>query len=345
MAENGQGEATRPPLSEHGLIARYFAPLARDFPGAYGLKDDAAVIEPPPGTDLVVTTDALVAGVHFFADDAPADIAWKALAVNVSDLVAKGAAPLAYSLALALPPPPSPEFLSRFTDGLAQAQRQFGIALSGGDTTSAGSGALMIAVTAFGAVPRGQAVRRGGARPGDSLYVSGAIGDAALGLKLRRGDTDAGGWPVSREAREWLIRRYLRPEPRTALAPLLLVHASAAMDISDGLAIDCGRLCAASGVAAAIQASAVPLSPPASAIAAAEPRMLRAILTGGDDYEVLFAVRRGEETALEGAAARAGIPVARIGAFGEGPAALTVLGDDGAPLDLGAGGFDHFTTR
>jgi thiamine-monophosphate kinase len=344
MAENREGEAALPPLSEHGLIARYFAPLARDFPGAYGLKDDAAVIEPPPGADLVVTTDALVAGVHFFAADDPADIAWKALAVNVSDLVAKGSVPLAYSLALALPPPPSPEFLGQFTAGLAEAQRHFGIALSGGDTTSTGGGALMIAVTAFGLVPRGQAVRRGGARPGDSLYVSGTIGDAALGLMLRRGDADAARWPVSGEEREWLIRRYLRPQPRTALAPLILAHASAAMDISDGLAIDCGRLCAASGVAAVIEASAVPLSPAASAIAAAEPRLLRAILTGGDDYEVLLAARGGEEAALEGAAMRAGIPLARIGALAEGPAALTVLGRDGVPLDLGAGGFDHFTT-
>jgi thiamine-monophosphate kinase len=342
MAEKREGEA-RQPLSEHGLIVRYFAPLARDFPGAYGLKDDAAVIEPPPGADLVVTTDALVAGVHFFADDDPADIAWKALAVNVSDLIAKGAAPLAYSLALALPPPPSPEFLGGFTAGLAEAQRHFGIALSGGDTTSAGGGVLMIAVTAFGVAPRGQAVRRGGASPGDSLYVSGAIGDAALGLMLRRGDADAARWPVSREERNWLIQRYLRPQPRTALAPLLLAHASAAMDISDGLAIDCGRLCAASGVAAMIEASAVPLSPPASAIVAAEPRLLRAILTGGDDYEVLFAVRGGEEAALEAAAMRVGIPLARIGALAEGPAALTVLGRNGAPLDLGAGGFDHFT--
>lgn len=344
MAEKGKGEAIiGPPLSEHGLIARYFAPLARDFPGAYGLRDDVAVIETPPGADLVVTSDALVAGVHFFADDDPADIAWKALAVNVSDLVAKGAAPLAYSLALALPPPPSPEFLSRFTDGLAQAQRHLGIALSGGDTTSSGRGGLMIAVTAFGTVPRGQTVRRGGARAGDSLYVSGAIGDAALGLKLRRGDADASGWPISLEQREWLIRRYLRPEPRTALAPILLAHASATMDVSDGLAIDCGRLCAASGVAATMQASAVPLSAATSAVIAAGSCLLRAILTGGDDYEVLFAVRGGAESALESAAAQAGIPVARIGALAHGRGVLTVLAPDGTPLDLGAGGFDHFT--
>jgi thiamine-monophosphate kinase len=343
MADEREGEAGEAPLSEHGLIARYFAPLARDFPGADGLKDDAAVIEPPPGADLVVTTDALVAGVHFFAGDAPADIAWKALAVNVSDLVAKGATLLAYSLALALPSPPSAAFLAGFAAGLAEAQARFGILLSGGDTTGTGGGPLMICVTAFGTVPRGQAVRRGGARPGDSLYVSGTIGDAVLGLKLRRGDVDAAAWPLGDAERDWLLGRYLRPTPHTALAAVLLSHASAAMDISDGLAIDCGRLCAASGVAASIDASAVPLSPAASAVLAADSAMRRSILTGGDDYEVLFAVRGGEEAALEAVARQAGVPVTRIGAVGVGPAALSILDSNGTPLDLGVGGFDHFT--
>jgi thiamine-monophosphate kinase len=341
MAESGEGGQARP-LSEHGLIARYFAPLARDFPGAYGLRDDAAVIEPPPGSDLVVTTDALVAGVHFFADDAPADIAWKALAVNVSDLVAKGATPLAYSLALVLPPPPSAEFLAGFTGGLGEAQRQFGIALSGGDTTGTRGGDIMIAVTAFGTVPRGQTVRRGGAKPGDSLYVGGTIGDAALGLKLRRGDADAAAWPIQDADRQWLTHRYLRPQPRTALAPVLLAHATAAMDISDGLAIDCGRLCAASGVGARVEASAVPLSPAAAGVVAADARLLRTVLTGGDDYEVLFAVRAGAEQAAERAAAAAGVAIARIGCIAEA-AAVTFAGGDGLPLDLGSGGFDHFT--
>jgi thiamine-monophosphate kinase len=331
-----------PPLSEHGLIARYFAPLAKDFPGAYGLLDDAAVIEPPSGTDLVVTMDALVAGVHFFPDDAPADIAWKALAVNVSDLAAKGAMPLAYSLALVLPPPPSPVFLEGFATGLGEAQAAFGIALSGGDTTSARPDALTIAVTAFGIVPHGGIIRRGGARPGDSLYVSGTIGDAALGLKLRRGDSDASGWPLADDARQWLVARYLRPQPRIALAAALLAHASAAMDISDGLAIDCLRLCATSGVAATILAPLIPLSAAASAIIASDTGLLKAVLTGGDDYEILFAVRCGAEAAMERAAASTGVSVTRVGAICTGAPGLIVLGADGASLDLGSGGYDHF---
>jgi thiamine-monophosphate kinase len=341
MADEETGTPSAP-LSEHGLIARYFAPLAKDFPGAYGLRDDAAVIEPPAGLDLVVTMDALVAGVHFFPDDDPADIAWKALAVNVSDLAAKGATPLAYSLALALPPPPSAAFLAGFADGLAQAQVAFGIALSGGDTTSARPGGLTIAVTALGTVPHGRTLRRGGAQPGDSLYVSGTIGDAALGLKLRAGDADAKAWPLSDSARRWLVRRYLRPEPRVALIGALLAHASAAMDISDGLAIDCGRLCAVSGVAATVEAAAVPLSDAASAVITAHPALLRTALTGGDDYEILFAVRAGEEAALEQAASMAGVAVNRIGAFAAGEPALSVLGAAGTRLNLGTGGYDHF---
>ena len=337
-----EGGKTAVPLSEESLIAHYFAPLAQNFPGAYALQDDAAVLEPPAGTDLVVTTDALVSGVHFFSDDAPADIAWKALAVNVSDLVAKGATPLAYSLALALPPPPSAEFLESFVEGLAEAQAQFGIALSGGDTTAAKGGAIMISVTAFGTVPHGKTLRRGGARPGDSLYVSGTIGDAALGLKLRRGDADAAAWPIDEAARKWLIRRYLRPEPRLRLSPALLAHASAAMDISDGLAIDCRRLCMASAVGAAVGAAAVPVSLATAAALTAEPALLAALLTGGDDYEVLFAVRAGEEAALEAAATQAGIPVTRIGKMIAGEQGLTIIDAEGTALDFGSGGFDHF---
>jgi thiamine-monophosphate kinase len=341
MADEEQGTGSAP-LSEHGLIARYFAPLAHDFPGAYDLKDDAAVIETPPGCDLVVTMDALVAGVHFLNDDSPADIAWKALAVNVSDLAAKGATPLAYSLALALPPPPSAEFLADFASGLAEAQAAFGILLSGGDTTSARGDALTIAVTAFGTVPHGRTIRRGGARAGDSLYVSGTIGDAALGLKLRRGDADAGAWPVGDAEKRWLVQRYLRPQPRIRLAPALLAHASAAMDISDGLAIDCRRLCAAAGLAATIEAARVPLSDAASAVLAAAPGLIRTALTGGDDYEVLFAVRAGEEADLERSAAMAGMAVARIGKLTAGEPALVVQDETGRPLDLGSGGYDHF---
>ncbi len=330
---------------EDAVIARWFRPLAAGFPGAFDLKDDAASIAPPEGADLVVTMDALIAGVHFFADDTPADIAFKALAVNVSDLAAKAAAPLAYSLALALPRGTSGDWLRGFAEGLRAGQDAFGIALSGGDTTVSPAGPLTIAITAFGFVPRGGMVRRGGARPGDSLYVSGTIGDAVLGLKCLQHLGEAAGWHrsgLSVPMLHTLIARYRRPSPRLELRDALRAHASAAMDISDGLVIDCGRMCAASGVDAIIEVAEVPLSAPARAILSAEPGLLETLITGGDDYEILAAIRSGEEEAFEAAARASGIAVTRIGTFEAGTGRLTVLDANGRPLALARTGYDHF---
>lgn len=327
---------------EAGLIERYFRPLAEAYPGAYGLKDDAAVIEPLSGSDLVITTDALIEDVHFLADDDPADIAFKALAVNVSDLAAKAAKPIAYSLALALPRETSQSWLTAFAKGLGEAQAAFGIAMSGGDTTVSPTGPLMISITAFGSVPHGRMVRRAGARAGDRLYVSGMIGDAALGLKLRRGDADAKSWPLSNAQRQELVGRYLRPQPRVKLRDALLAYAAAAMDISDGLAIDCSRLCAASGVSAQIEAAAVPLSETVEALVSANPSLLENVLTGGDDYEILAAVAPSEQNAFVTAAEAAGLTVTRIGAIQYGEDGLQILGADGALLTLSRLGYDHF---
>ncbi|WP_088346172.1 MULTISPECIES: thiamine-phosphate kinase [Rhodomicrobium] len=340
MAESGKGGGG-PVFSEDSLIARHFRPLAAGFPGALDLRDDAASFGVPEGSELVVTTDALIAGVHFFADDAPADIAFKALAVNVSDLAAKAAAPLAYSIALALPRGASEDWIAGFAGGLGEAQAAFGIALSGGDTTVSPNGPLMVAVTAFGSVPAGRMVRRGGAQAGDHLYVSGSIGDAALGLALRRGDAESRGWPLDEAARAELITRYLRPAPRLALRAALLAHASAAMDVSDGLAIDCARLCAASGVDGRIEAASVPLSAPAQSLIAAHPALLETALTGGDDYEILAAIPEAQHAAFSDAAAKAGIRVTRIGAIGGPGGALTLSDPDGRPLALARTGYDH----
>ncbi len=340
MVEDKRGNESRAP-TEDDLIARYFRPLAENFPGAFGLQDDAAVIEPPPGTDLVITTDAIIAGVHFFPDDAPVDIAYKALAVNVSDLAAKAANPIAYSLALLLPAGTSEAWIAAFAGGLREAQSAFAIALSGGDTTVSLAGPLMISVTAFGSVPRGKMVRRGGASAGDGLYVSGSIGDAALGLRLRLNDSDAQGWQLDAAARQQLLNRYLRPEPRLGLRAALLAYASAAMDISDGLVIDCARLCAASGVGGQIEAAKVPLSAPLRMLAATDKSILEIAITGGDDYEILAAVPKIHDAAFRTAASKAGIPVTRIGAI-EGPGgALTVAAEDGLPMRLARRGYDH----
>jgi thiamine-monophosphate kinase len=334
-------------LNEDTIIARYFRPLAAGFSGADALRDDAAALAVPPDCDLAITTDALIAGVHFFANDAPADIAFKALAVNISDLAAKAAEPLAYSLALMLPRGASESWLAAFAEGLGEAQTRFGITLSGGDTTTSPDGPLAIAITAFGTVPAGRMPRRSGASAGDSLYVSGAIGDAALGLILRENAPEAANWPLSEEERAYLVQRYLRPAPRLCLRNALRAHATAAMDISDGLAIDCARLCEASGVTGIVEASHVPLSTPARAAISASPAFLETVLTGGDDYELLICVRAGEEAAFEAEACAVDVTVSRVGKLvtlqenTTGP--LLITGADGKQLSLKCAGYDHFT--
>lgn len=266
-------------IGEEALIARYFAPLAL-HPGAYGLTDDAASLIVPDGQELVVTMDTLISGVHFRGDD-PADlIARKALRVNLSDLAAKGAEPFGYFLSLALGSGWTQAWLGAFAAGLAADQKSFGVSLYGGDTVRT-PGPLTISVTALGTVPVGRMVARGTARAGDHLFVTGTIGDAALGLRVT-GPGDGG--------REYLRRRYLVPEPRLALKNALLETASAAMDISDGLLGDLAKMCAASGAGASIDRHRIPLSEAARDRLRATPGIWDTILTGGDDYEILAAV-------------------------------------------------------
>jgi thiamine-monophosphate kinase len=326
-------------LGETALISDYLAPLA-SHPAAFGLKDDAALLTGLPATGLVITADGLVAGVHFFEDDDPGDVAYKALAVNVSDLAAKAARPLAYTMTLALTDAPSDDWARGFTTGLRRAQEKFGIALIGGDTVSA-RGAWWLSITAFGeAAPRGL-VPRGGAKPGDFLYVSGTIGDSALGLALRHaGDL---GSPLSEAQREFLRTRYLYPEPRIALADALASEASAAMDISDGLALDLSRMCAASGVSAEVGIPKIPLSEAARALAASDNGIIAAILTGGDDYEILAAVPPDRAGAFEDASIKAGVPAARIGVITSGSKAPAFMTAEGSTLDLPILGFEHFS--
>ncbi len=224
----------------------------------------ARSLKAPIGQELVLTTDAVAAGVHFFPDDAPDDIAWKALAVNVSDLAGKGAEPIAYLMALSFPQSPEVDWLTKFTDGLRSAQQRFGLTLAGGDTDRR-PGPLTITITAIGSVAAGTMVRRTTARAGDRILVSGTLGDAAFGLQLRRDSSLAKSWGLSTGEQEYLLGRYLRPEPRLALREALICHASAAMDISDGLAKDLGRMCRASSCGAQIdfEPAAVIAWPPA----------------------------------------------------------------------------------
>lgn len=324
-------------LGEFALIERYFRPLAT-HPGAFDLHDDVAVLRPKAGEELVLTTDLVAAGIHFFPDDPPESIARKALRVNLSDLAAKGADPLGYLLAIALPSDWSEAWIRKFTRGLAGDQKRYGISLLGGDTSRA-SGGLTISITAIGRLPKGTTVRRKGARPGDLVYVSGTIGDGALGLRLRLGSID--GAPAGRNAAR-LRDRYLHPEPRMALAPVVRRYASAALDVSDGLVGDLGHICEVSGVGATIESAAIPLSKPATALVATDPSALATVLTGGDDYEILCTVPKRSGAAFAAAAARAGVPVTRIGVVTPGKGSPVVIGPDGGPLALGAKAFDHF---
>lgn len=328
---------------EDDLVGMFLAPLAAGFPGALGLKDDCAVLTPTPGCELVLKTDPIVAGVHFLADDDPADIAWKALAVNVSDLAAKGATPRIYLMALSLPEAPERSWMARFAEGLGAAQRAFGIHLAGGDTDRT-PGHLSIAITVIGEVPAGRMVQRAAAQVGDVLYVSGTLGDAALGLALRLDGGLAARLGLSADEAAHVIGRYLRPQPRVGLAEALRNHARAAMDLSDGLMKDLGRMCRASGVGARVLAVDLPLSHVMRRALAAEPARIRDVVAAGDDYEVLASVPPAACADFEAAAQRAGVAVTRIGEI-TSEREVFVLDAEGQPLAPERSGWDHFQSR
>jgi thiamine-monophosphate kinase len=323
--------------AEDRLIARFFKPLAT-HPGALGLSDDAAFITPPPGCDLVLKTDAIIGGVHFFADDAAHTVASKALRVNLSDLAAKGARPLGFLLSLALPKDIDDGWLADFAQGLRGDAVLFACPLFGGDTDRT-PGPVTIAIAMFGSVPEGTMVRRAGAKPGDRVFVSGTIGDAVLGLALRKG---AGAdWKLATAQRQHLVSRYLLPQPRNALAEAVRSHASAAMDVSDGLAGDFAKLCRVSSVAAEIEVARLPLSDAAKAVLAADPGMLEPALTGGDDYEIVCTVPANKAEGFRVAAQAANVAVSEIGHIVAGEGAR-FLGTGGKALSFKRASFSHF---
>lgn len=325
------------PLGEFGRIARLLRPLAAGFPGALDLTDDAAVFAPPPGRDLVVTTDAMVEGVHYLPDDPPGDVAAKLLRVNLSDLAAMGADPLAYTLTTALPRSVDDGWLAAFAAGLAADQVRFGIALMGGDSVSV-PGVPVLSVTAVGTVPAGRAVRRGGARAGDAIAVTGTIGDAAFGLAVRLGRLVVPG-----DDARTLLERLRRPVPRTAFAAALREGATAAADVSDGLVADAGHLARASGLAIEIDAAAVPLSAAVRRLVAADPGRIVDAITGGDDYELVLAATPAAVPALAAAARAAGFGLTVIGRALEGPAGgVSVRDARGDPVPLAGTGWTHF---
>ncbi len=321
-------------LGEFEFIARLLRPLASGVPGAEGLGDDTAHLAPPSGHEIVVTTDALVCGVHFLAHHPPDLIARKALRVNLSDLAASGARPWTYQLALALSDDIDDAWLAAFCDGLATDQREFGIDLTGGDTVST-PGPLTIAVTALGLVPAGRSLHRAGARVGDAVFVSGTIGDGALGLRASKGElAGVGGEDVAA-----LAGRYLLPRPRATLGPRLRDLASACMDVSDGLVGDLGHICARSGVAAVIDVARVPLSDPARRAIERDATLLELAITGGDDYELLFTAPTSAREAVVALSREVGVPITEIGRIeaGEGVRAMRA----GEPMSLERTSYRH----
>lgn len=326
--------ATAPHLGEFERIARFFAPLAA--PGGLGLVDDVALIDGPDGEQYALTTDAIIAGVDYFPEDPPRLVAQKLLRVNLSDLAAKGARPFGYLLITVLPPSHDEAWLAEFSAGLAADQAEYGIALLGGDS-SATPGPATLAVTALGRVAKGKAVLRSGAKPGDLIFVSGTVGDAALGLRVRKGEITG----LSAADRDFLVDRYHLPQPRVRLGQELVGLVNAMIDISDGLVADLGHICATSGLRARIRAGAIPLSPAVRSALMGDKSRISAIFGGGDDYELLFTAHPSMADKISDAMRAAGVTVTAIGTMEAGQG-VQVCDDDGKAMQIEIAGYSHF---
>jgi thiamine-monophosphate kinase len=320
------------PLSEFELIRRFFTYPARH--AVLGVGDDAAIVRAGKGTELVISTDMLVAGTHFFHDADPRKLGHKALAVNLSDLAAMGATPRWATLSIALPQVDT-RWLAAFMSGFMRLARRHRVDLVGGDTTR---GPLNICVQIMGEVPRGRALRRDRARAGDDVWVSGALGDAALALAVRRGRI-----PAAPRERRALMRRLDAPVPRVRLGIALRGIARSAIDISDGLIADLGHICESSRVAAVVGLPDLPCS----ALLKRQldrPAARAALLSGGDDYELCFTAGRGQREAIGRLARRLRLKLTRIGRIARrrGTPRVTVLDAAGRPIAIERGGFEHF---
>ena len=307
-------------MREHERIATYFAPLAQSESGSFGLTDDAAVLAVPPGKSLVVTTDSVIESIHVFAGATPAQFAQKLMRRNLSDLAAMGAMPWRYTLNLHTPQGLAEEWFAEFSTTLAAEQTQFSLTLAGGDSTFGKAGAAIhTMMTCFGLL-EGSALRRNGARIGDDIYISGTIGDAALGLILLQQNPQQ-----NDPASQHLIDRYHLPQPRLVVGSALRGIATAAMDISDGLIADLTHLCTASNVGATVEGTAIPLSPAAQHYLATDPTAWHQILHGGDDYELCFTAPQHQRATVMDIGKKTGIPLTRIGSMSEGKI-VTVIG-------------------
>ena len=323
---------------EFELIERYFVPLSSGAAGSFGLRNDAAVLDIAPGHRMVASVDCMIAGRHFLPGDPPASVARKLLRVSLSDLAAMGAVPRAYLLSASWPEDIEEAWIADFCEGLAGDQDHFGVTLVGGDTTAT-PGPMTLSLTALGELGKGRALDRGSLRPGDDLYLSGSLGDAHLGLRALRGELE--GLPAG--LRDQLVERYRCPQPRVSLGPALLAEGlvASALDVSDGLAQDLGHLLAASGVGARIQLSEIPVSAAARSALEVLGEPPEILLSGGDDYELLFAAAPENRERLRHLSDRLSLAVTRIGQVSAG-SELTVLDAAQRPVALKAKGWAHF---
>ncbi|MEM7621087.1 MAG: thiamine-phosphate kinase [Pseudomonadota bacterium] len=328
-------------LSEHQIIRKIFAPLAKDYPGAMGLLDDAALLRYVDQKDLVVTQDMLVADIHFFPDDSPRDIGYKALAVNLSDLAAKGAKPVGYLLSIALPRNIKEAWLVECAEGLRMLQSAVGCHLIGGDTTST-DGPLTLSITAIGHLKTGCMINREGAGAGDMIYVTGTIGDAALGLHLRKDADLCQDWGLNTEHSNFLISRYLRPQPRVEFGYQMERYVSAAMDISDGLAGDLQKLCAVSNVGATIEINQIPLSQAVHIAVQNNQNAWQAVLAGGDDYELIICVMPSQVKDFENLARTCNTTLTHIGQVNGSRDNINIIGLDQLNIELSNLSYSHF---
>ena len=328
----------RPLPGEFELIARYFAPLAAGSPGAAGLTDDVAALSVGPGEQLIVKSDAIVGSVHFLPDDPPDLVGRKLLRVNLSDLAGKGARPLGYLMTCAFPREVDEPWVARFVEGLAADQEEFGLSLLGGDTTAT-PGPVTLSATVLGAVAEDRLPRRGDAREGDAILVSGSLGDGALGLDVLRSRFPG----LDAADRDYLVDRYRLPQPRLALGHALveadIVHAS--MDVSDGLLADLGHICSTSGLGAEIEWLRLPLSDAAARLVGRDPGLRERIVAGGDDYELLLTVAADDVATASAAAARVGVRLTAIGSM-RGGSAVRILDEQGREINVGRPGYRHF---
>ena len=325
-----------PRLSEFELIDTLLKPLAVNAPGEFALSDDAAVLpESPAGAALVMTKDALAIGIHMLVDDPPGDMARKALRVNLSDLASMGAKPIGFFMALCIGRDTDEVFLKEFISGLAEDVEEFSIPLMGGDIIRQ-DGPFIVTITAVGSVKKEDVLRRSLAKPGDSLWVSGTVGDGALGLLAARGELPS----LSAAHQDFLSNRYHVPQPRIETGLSLAGLVRACIDVSDGLVADVGHMCKASGVGCRIEQSAIPLSPAATELLQSDVDVWSTILTGGDDYELAFAVPAERESQITDLMRSGPIRLTRIGLFQSGVDA-NVVDANGVGVQFETLGFQH----